>query len=128
MQTLGKIIGNLKNDACRRKLLEFYSDKLRRRINTEKPDERILQVFKALANPTRLWIFHLLLQIKLPVCLLVQILGLEQTLISHHLRVLRDANLVDMEVHGKFRFYKAKIETLQKVLKTFLKSNQSDQG
>jgi len=123
MPILKEIISEMQSELCKRKLHELYGAELEKKLDTRKPSEEILQILKALANPIRLWIFCLLKQIKMPVCLLVQILKLDQTLISHHLRVLKNANLVDIEVHGKFRFYKAKRDMLQKLLKIFLENN-----
>jgi len=63
------------------------------------------KIFNALANPARLKILTYLIQIPLPVCVITELLGLEQTLVSHHLKILRDAGLINVEVGGKYRFY-----------------------
>ena len=120
MPILREIIKEVQNELCRKRLHEFYGAELEKELDTRRPSEEIIQILKALANPIRLWIFCLLKQMKMPVCLLVQILGLDQTLISHHLRVLKDANLVDVEIHGKFRFYKAKCDTVKRALELLM--------
>jgi DNA-binding transcriptional ArsR family regulator len=52
----------------------------------------------------------------LPVCAITCLLGIDQTLVSHHLKVLRNADLVDVIIKGRFRFYKAKIDQINKLL------------
>lgn len=62
--------------------------------------------FKALSDPTRLRILMLLLQRELCVCELVFTLKMEQSRISHQLRVLRDADLVEDIRDGKWTNYR----------------------
>jgi ArsR family transcriptional regulator len=52
---------------------------------------------KVLADPTRLAVLDLLMQGLQCNCFLGDQLGLTMNLISHHLKVLREANLVDVE-------------------------------
>jgi len=56
---------------------------------------------KVLADPTRLAVLDLLMQGVQCNCYLGDRLGLTMNLISHHLKVLREANLVDVE-HDPF--------------------------
>jgi len=65
-----------------------------------------VKVFKALSDPTRLRIFMLLLERELCVCELVFILKMEQSRISHQLRILRDADLVEDIRDGKWTIYR----------------------
>lgn len=65
-----------------------------------------VKVFKALSDPTRLRILMLLLQRELCVCELVFTLKMEQSRISHQLRVLRDADLVEDIRDGKWTNYR----------------------
>jgi ArsR family transcriptional regulator len=65
-----------------------------------------VKVFKALSDPTRLRIFMLLLERELCVCELVFILKMEQSRISHQLRILRDADLVEDIRDGKWTNYR----------------------
>ncbi len=65
-----------------------------------------IKVFKALSDPTRLRIFMLLLERELCVCELVFILKMEQSRISHQLRILRDADLVEDIRDGKWTNYR----------------------
>jgi len=54
-----------------------------------------IRVFKALSDPTRLRILLLLLKRELCVCELMFILKMEQSRVSHQLRILKDADLVE---------------------------------
>ena len=59
-------------------------------------------VLKALAEPLRWRIVELLAAEELCVCHLVDALSVPQSLVSHHLRVLRDLGLVSTE---RFRYW-----------------------
>jgi ArsR family transcriptional regulator, arsenate/arsenite/antimonite-responsive transcriptional repressor len=65
-----------------------------------------LKIFKGLADPTRLRIVSLLLRRDLCVCELMFILKMEQSRISHQLRILRDADLVEDKREGKWITYR----------------------
>jgi ArsR family transcriptional regulator len=62
-------------------------------------------VLKVLAEPVRWEIVQRLGSEDLCTCHLVAELGLAQPLISHHLRVLRDAGVVRAEPCGAFTYY-----------------------
>ena len=63
-------------------------------------------VLRALADPMRAAIVGLLASEQLCTCHLQEALGAKQTLISHHLRWLRDAGLVLTEPCGRFTYYR----------------------
>lgn len=65
-----------------------------------------LKIFKALADPTRLRILLLLRARRLCVCELVFVLKMEQSRVSHQLRVLREAGLVEDEREGRWIVYR----------------------
>jgi len=65
-----------------------------------------VKTLKALADPTRLRILRLLLQRDLCVCELVYILRMEQSRVSHQLRILRDAELVEDIREGRWIVYR----------------------
>lgn len=66
----------------------------------------LVATFKALADPIRLRIVLLLLRGDLCVCELTAVLGLEQSRVSHQLRVLRQAGLVEDVRDGKWIIYR----------------------
>ena len=65
-----------------------------------------LGMLRLLADPLRWRIVHLLAREQLCTCHLQEELGAKQTLVSHHLRALRDAGLVETEPCGRFTYYR----------------------
>ena len=62
---------------------------------------------KALADPTRIGIVNCLARSpELCVCNLTDAFGLSQPTISHHLKVLREAGLVEAEKRGTWSYYR----------------------
>jgi DNA-binding transcriptional ArsR family regulator len=72
-------------------------------------------VFEVLAEPNRRRILDLLRVDEQPVGHLVGALGLSQPAVSKHLRVLRDAGLVDVRVDAQRRVYRLRPEPLQEI-------------
>ena len=64
-------------------------------------------LFRALGDPTRVRIVNLLASSGEPVCVceLVDALGLAQPTVSHHLRKLVEAGLLEREERGKWSFF-----------------------
>jgi DNA-binding transcriptional ArsR family regulator len=62
--------------------------------------------FKALADPTRVAIVNRLATGECCVCDLTAAFDLSQPTVSHHLRILRDAGLVEAERRGTWAFYR----------------------
>ena len=63
---------------------------------------------KAIADPARLRILSVLSACgEVCVCDLTDPLGLSQPTVSHHMRVLHDAGMVDRERRGKWVYYRA---------------------
>ena len=81
-------------------------------------DEAVTQarLLKALADPTRLRILSLLSRHEGEVCVfeIVESFTLEQPTISHHLRILRDAGLVDCRKKGLWAYYYVRREALNR--------------
>ena len=79
-------------------------------------EEAVIQarLLKALADPTRLRILSLLSRYEGEVCVfeIVESFTLEQPTISHHLRILRDAGLVDCRKKGLWAYYYVRREAL----------------
>ena len=75
--------------------------------------KKAVKILKALSDPTRLRIIILLLEKNLCVCELLFILDMEQSRISHQLRILRDAELVEDIRDGKWIIYRIPREVRQ---------------
>ena len=69
-------------------------------------------VLHALAEPRRAALVRLLVDEQLAVKSLVARTGMPQPLVSHHLRVLREAQLVESTVCGGLTVYRMKAATL----------------
>jgi ArsR family transcriptional regulator len=63
-----------------------------------------LSVFRALADPTRLRIFHLLRAMELSIGELAQVLGQSQPRVSRHVKILADAGLAERRKEGSWVF------------------------
>ncbi|HEX5450294.1 MAG TPA: metalloregulator ArsR/SmtB family transcription factor [Gaiellaceae bacterium] len=74
--------------------------------------ESLAARFKALSDPTRVAILNRLAQGEACVCDLNATFDLSQPTISHHLKVLRDAGLVDVSRRGTWAFYRVVPDTL----------------
>jgi ArsR family transcriptional regulator, arsenate/arsenite/antimonite-responsive transcriptional repressor len=69
--------------------------------------EQLADAFKALADPTRVAIVNRLASGEPScVCDLTATFELSQPTVSHHLRILRDAGLVEAERRGTFAYYR----------------------
>jgi ArsR family transcriptional regulator len=77
--------------------------------------ERMAAVAKALADPVRLQLVDVLRKHagKVCVCELIPLFDLSQPTVSHHLRILREAGIVDSEKHGLWSFYYVRPEALE---------------
>ena len=64
-----------------------------------------VQLFKALADETRLRILNLIGRRELCVCQIVEALGLGQSKVSRHLATLRNAGLVSDRREGLWMYY-----------------------
>jgi ArsR family transcriptional regulator len=69
--------------------------------------ERMARIAKALGDPIRVQLVDVLRKHagKVCVCELVPLFDLSQPTVSHHLKVLRDAGLVDSERRGLWAYY-----------------------
>jgi len=75
----------------------------------------MVAVFEVVAEPTRRRILDLLRDSERPVGDLVDTLGVSQPNVSKHLRVLRDAGLVEARVDAQRRLYRVRSEPLREV-------------
>ena len=88
-----------------------------------------IKIFKALSDPTRLRIVAILLRHEVCVCELMAILELEQSRISHQLRILRDADIVEDRRDRRWIVYtipERARPTLEVLLESFLKETLAE--
>ena len=76
--------------------------------------EATAALFRALGDPARVRILNLLATADEPVCVceLVVPLRLSQPTVSHHLKKLTDAGLLEREQRGKWAFYSLNPEAI----------------
>ena len=80
-------------------------DEIKESLNSGIGIEDLSKLYKALGDPTRLSIIYVLSKSPLCVCDIAMLLDMTQSSISHHLRVLRDLNLVKFKREGKLVIY-----------------------
>ena len=75
------------------------------------------ELFKALADPARVRIVNVLATSAEPVCAceLYEPLGLSQPTVSHHLKKLTDAGLLEREQRGKWAYFSLKRDAVEKL-------------
>lgn len=78
---------------------------IKREVLSEETIISLSEIFKALGDPTRLKIIHLLTKYNLCVCDIAEALDMSQSAISHQLRVLRGLRLVKFKKEGKRIIY-----------------------
>ena len=78
------------------------------------------RVFKALSDPTRVRLLSIVAASagqEACVCDLLPDVGLSQPTVSHHLKVLHEAGILDRERRGSWVFYRIRPETLAQIRK-----------
>ena len=79
--------------------------------------EATAALFRALGDPARVRIVNLLSTADGPVCVceLIEPLGLTQPTVSHHLKKLTDAGLLEREQRGRWSFFSVNGEAMARV-------------
>jgi ArsR family transcriptional regulator len=79
--------------------------------------EATATLFKALGDPARVRIVNVLAESEEAVCVceLMEPLGLAQATVSHHLKKLTDAGLLDREERGKWAYFSINAEAMARV-------------
>ena len=79
--------------------------------------ERLAATAKARSDPVRVQLVDVLRKHagKVCVCELVPLFDIAQPTLSHHLKKLRDAGIVDAEKHGLWSFYYVKPEATKEL-------------
>ena len=79
--------------------------------------EATAAIFRALSDPARVRIVNLLATSEEPVCVceLTEPVGLSQPTVSHHLKKLVDAGLVEREQRGKWAYVSLKRDAVDRL-------------
>lgn len=115
------------NDVCDAYLFDEHKV-ARVKANMEIVDlAPMLSIYKALADKNRLSIcYSLLLEEKLCVCDLANIIGATVATASHHLRYLLKVHIVNVEKQGKNAFYELKDDHIKTLIRTALAHGDED--
>lgn len=81
---------------------------LMKRVNYEKHSE----IFKALGHPTRLLLAHELSKGERCVCDLNELVDIEQSTLSRHLKILKDAGVLQSRKEGMMVYYSLRVPCL----------------
>ncbi len=112
-------------EKSRKCFVDVSPEELGIKRNHKKPDmpraKELAKILKVISVPHRLSILRLIFGNPLPVCLISEALGVEQTLVSHHLAVLRREKLVKVKSRGKYRLYLANEEKIYSIIDSVLK-------
>ena len=86
----------------------------------ERERDRLVGVFRALGDPTRLEVYRLIAAQPDPLCVcdIVARFEVSQPTISHHLKILREAGLVTVSRRGVWAYYSADPKGLEVVRDT----------
>lgn len=76
-------------------------------------NKQIVKIFKAIADENRLQMIKLLSCENLCTCNFVNILEISQPNVSHHLKILREAELIDASKRGRWIDYSLNEETIK---------------
>jgi len=89
-------------------------------VKHKMPEEEILydlaELFKIIADSTRIKILWALNEAEMCVCDIAYLLQMTQSAISHQLRVLKQADLVRYRREGKIVFYALKDDQIKQIL------------
>jgi DNA-binding transcriptional ArsR family regulator len=90
---------------------------VRERLVTAATAERMAAVFKVLADPSRCRLVAALIEAgELCVCDLAATLGMSESSVSHHLRVLRTSGLARARREGRMVYYSPDDEHIERLL------------
>lgn len=95
----------MKKDCIAHSIDEKSIENIKNSLHEDQDINKLTNIFKALSDPTRARIIYILSKSPLCVCDISTILDMTQSSISHHLRVLRDTNLVKFKRDGKLVVY-----------------------
>ncbi|MDY6826738.1 MAG: metalloregulator ArsR/SmtB family transcription factor [Bacillota bacterium] len=84
---------------------EDILNKVRKEMTEDSQLVQMAELFRALDDPTRLKIINALLLAEMCVCDLAALLNMTQPAISHHLKTLRQTQLIKFRRDGRIVYY-----------------------
>ena len=98
--------------------------KVRKKLSDEANFHKMSEMFKVMNDPTRLRIINALMISEMCVCDITALLGMTQPSISHHLKVMRQSELVKYRRDGKIIYYSLDDEHIGLLFRTGLEHAQ----
>jgi len=83
--------------------------------------DRLSDIFAMLASSTRLRLLEALAGGELCVCDLAAVVGVSQSAVSHHLRLLRQLRMVSFRKEGRMAYYRLNDEHVAEILDSGLR-------
>ena len=112
-------MSNLKNNNNECQCCILHSDNISSALDSM-PEVTTLydlaELFKVFGDTTRIKILYLLLKYQLCVCDIAEALSMQQSAISHQLRVLKHMRLVKFRKDGKSVFYSLDDSHIEKII------------
>ena len=103
------------NDECEADIVNIQDA-----IPVEEETQDLSEFFKVFGDPTRLKILFLLEGHELCVHVIAEIIDMQQTAVSHQLKILRQSRLVKYRKEGKHVFYSLNDNHIKDLLRTGL--------
>lgn len=104
----GEAMNNRKKEAECCDFYQVHNDVVEQ-VNLRMPDEDLLfdlaEIFKVFGDSTRIKILYVLSESEMCVCDIAQVLHMNQSAISHQLKVLKQSKLVKNRREGRAVFY-----------------------
>ncbi len=98
--------GNKDNDVCSCNIIHRdIIDRVNKNMPEEKKLYKLADFFKVFGDSTRIKILYALSEEEMCVCDIAALLGMNQSAISHQLRVLKQTGLVKYRKDGKVVYY-----------------------
>ena len=113
------------SDVCEVKYVnEKQVQRVQAQMISDEAAHRLAETFKVLCDPTRVKILHALSLAELCVCDLSRLLGMNDSAVSHHLRLLRALKLVKYRKEGRTVYYSLDDEHIERLFRQGLEHVQ----
>lgn len=100
--------------------MQHNHDVILSRVRSDLPTDELLcdlaDLFKIFSDTTRIKILFALTESEMCVCAIAELLGMTQSAISHQLKNLKDANLIDNRRDGKTIYYRLADEHVKTIV------------
>ncbi len=93
------------SDNCDHEVSTEKFEAVREYVNNTREFESVVDAFKHLSDLTRVRIFWVLCHCKLCTTHLAEMLNMSPPAVAHHIRLLREANLIESERDGREVYY-----------------------